>query len=436
MDALSLDRRYAAVLEPRRSSKTTTVLAWALGRAFSRPDYAVAYYAGTSGKAARDQFLKYVIPKLEGLYPDPDTRPFRIRKGAGQERVEFTNGSLFQVCATPEDFRGATFDLILIDEAGELDGEKFVDVLAAASPTQDTTPQPVMVFMGTAGKSRQGNALWDFLERGRKGDADVAVIEYSAGRDLTQEDWETWELAEPLILASHPGVGTLTTIDAVRNNYSTMTLETFGREYLGIFSERAGVAGAIHPAKWLAASLTDAIPETPPGHFVWGVSAHVNQSCAAIAAAWRDADGQAHVLIADWREGVEWLPAALSGLAAANTGVPFAHDTKGPITLEVERASRLSTKLKLAPQTYAQVQQAAQLLVREVHRGNLRHYGQKHLDEAAAIATIRGEDKAWLFGRPKGGDTDITSLEAASLALRLLDSTPAKRQMVRTTLPA
>jgi hypothetical protein len=426
-DALNCGRRFVVVLEPRRSSKTTSITAWALGRCLSRADYKVGVVYGTTGKAARDAFLLDVVPKLEGSYPDQDSRPFKLKRGAGQERIEFANGSLYQVCSSPEDFRGRAFDVIIFEEAGELEGDRAADMLAAASPTQDTVPEPITVVTGTAGKSRAGNLLWDFLERLRAEDPDVGGIEYSAGVDLVPEDWETWELAEPLVLASHPGVGTLMPdVSRVRANYGSMRPVVFGREYLGIFSDETATVGLIAPAKWADAELTADLPE-PPERFAVAFAAHPYQSSAAIAAAWR-VDGIGFVALLDHREGVRWLAGRIGELGAKYPATEFGHDSRGVVTTEVEAVKRDYPSVRLAPQNTANVTTAAALFVREVHTGNVRHYGQSQLTEAVLTVRRREIGQAFAFGRP-GGDGDIVAAEAASLALRLYDEAPMPMQL-------
>jgi len=422
-DALNSGRRSVVVMEPRRSSKTTSITAWALGRCLSRPDYRVAVVYGTTGKAARDAFTLDVKSQLDRAYPDKDSRPFSIKTGAGRERIEFDNGSVYQVCATPADFRGRTFDVVIFEEAGEFEGERWTDYVAAAQPTQDTATDPVTVITGTAGKSREGNALWDALERLRNGDPTMGGIEYSAGVDLTVEDWETWELAEPLVVASHPGVGTLTTLDTIRNNYGVMKAETFGREYLGIFTDLTGTAGILQPVKWAEAELNEPFPSSLPERAAVAFAVHPYQSCAAIVAAWRDDDGIAHLALVDHREGVRWLPERIAALATTYPSIEFGHDNRGPVLTEVETIKREHRHVLLAPQTTGNVTTAAALLVRELHTGNLRHYGQAQLTSAALSARRREIGPAFGFGRPPG-DGDITALEAASLALRLYDEQP------------
>lgn len=426
-DVLNIGERFTGVLEPRRSSKTTTLLAWALGRCASRDDYLIAYTVCTTGKKARDRYFKDIVPVLERVFPDEDERPFRIYKSAGQERIVFKNGSVFQIAKPAgDDFRSEAYDVIILDEAGEATPEMGEDLLSAALPTQDTRPGAMLIVAGTAAKYRTGNLLWDELEKGRQGQARHGIIDYSAGDTYTHEDIETWGDAKPLVLMAHPGVGTLTTIESIEDNFKALGREQFAREYLGIFGDDGSTTGIIRPDHWEAATLAEALPE-PPKHFVLGVAVRVNQASACVVAAWRE-DGVARVLVLEHRPGVNWLTEHVTELGQRYK-VPIAYDDmQGPTLAEVEPLKRVRPLLKLKPQNTKNVSTAAALFVKEVDSGNLNHYGQDELTHAALTARKRTfrAGNAWGFGRPDA-DADITAIEAAALALRLYDETPEKR---------
>ena len=435
VDVLSSGRRFAAVLEPRQSSKTTTIEVWLLGLCATIPGIQIAYAVGTTGKAARDHFLKKIVPPLEALYRDKNTRPMDIRKGSGQERISFHNGSLFQVCATPDDFRGSSFDIIWLDEAGELEGQSAEDMLSAAQPTQDTRggvilDTPLMIVSGTAGESRAGNTLHDFLERGRAGDPQVAIIEYSAGTDLVIEDVEDWdEDVVPLLLTCHPGINTLTTLDTIKGNFHTMDRERFMREYLGIFGSTGMAVGLFNPSKWLEAEVNSDVP-APPEWFAVGVRVERYGTRASICAAWRDSNGKAHIAVLDHREGVEWLAGEVIKLAEAHKYVPIVYDDQGTNRLEMEKVVRGYPRARLVKLARKDVTVHAPLLVKEVHSNNLVHYGQGAL--TTGMLAVRKRDIAsyggWAYGRP-AEDVDITPVEAASFALLTYDQTPPRKPM-------
>lgn len=83
--------------------------------------------------------------------------------------------------------------------------------------------------------------------------------------------------------------------------------------------------------------------------------------------------------------------------------------------------------IRLTPQRWGDVSTAASLLTKEIQSENVHHWGEESLSSAVRLATKRGtrESKRWAFGRPSDED-DITSLEAAAIALRLFDEAPPR----------
>ena len=418
-DCLAAGRQRNAVLLPRRSSKSTSLIAVALGRAAHREDYRVGILTLTSGKAGRSRFLKDVVPALESLHRDPKSAPFKIVKSAGQERVEFPDtGGMVAWLSSVDDLRGEAFDLIILDEAGEPDPDKVADVLAAAMPTLDTRPGAQIVVAGTAGKYRKGNLLWDWLEMLRTGS--IGGIEYSVDEfALTDEEWLDWENVRPLITDAHPGIGTLTTLEAVHGNWQTLKPETFRAEYGGIFGDIGGGRALINPDDWEAAGTDDPLPQ-PPARFTVGFAAHVNQSCSTIVAAWRDENGRAVGGILARTKGVAGAAERLHTLVK-KYDPPIVYDDKsGPGRVEVEKLDRARPEPRLVKLDFNALKTAHALLVQEIHTGNLTHYRQTELDAAARVAIRRPAGNGWLFGRTLDED-DVTPLEAFAMALKAWD---------------
>ncbi len=423
---LGAGARFNGILLPRRSSKTTTLFVWALGRCLTMDGRRIAYTAATSGKAARDRFVKDIVPAIErsGL------SGFSIKRAAGLERVEFSNGSLFQVLApNGAELRGQAFDDVIIDEAGEATPQDGHDLLAAALPTMDTTPDGQLVLAGTAGEGRDGNLLWDQLVRGREGVG--GILEYATG-DLDIGARETWEQVSALLLQAHPGVGTLTTLEAVKGNWDRMPAAQFAREYLGIWGTAGMASNLFDLGAWGASALDVNRLPSPPERFALAMSAAPGQQAAAIVAAWRE-NGNAHLLLIDHRQGTRWLADAANRLALRYR-IPIVHDNFGVVLVEADKMSRMKPRGQLAPTTIQQTTTAAAKLVEEVADGVVRHYDQEPLNAAVNLAQRRKVgDKAFAFGRSDIMD-DISPVEAAALALHAYDAMPV-RERIRVLRP-
>jgi len=398
----------------RRASKTTSIFATALGRCFERPGYEVAY-AAQSGTKGRDRFMLDVVRPLERQWPDESSRPFKINRSRGGEQITFDNGSRFAVLPPlPDSFRGDAYDMVILDEAQVHGVEASEDLLGAILPTFDTRPGAQLVVAGTTGPHRSG-LLWDTLEDGRNDRASTGIVEYGAGDMVSEEDAadeSTW-------MRAHPGIGNLTTLDAIRRNFEKLPLAQFLREYLGVWP--AGGGGRfLNPARWASSAIRGALPE-PPEHFAVAFQVHPSGLSASLVAAWRDDDGNAHIGLLNHQPGTAWFATAALGVARRRK-VALVHDTYGgPTNVQVEVLQRARPRPRFAPQTMADVKTAAALLVKEVEEGRLRHYDQDEMNEAARLVVKRKIGNGWGLGR-NADEEDITPLEAGALALRYLDT--------------
>lgn len=424
-DVCNADFQTIAVLLPRRSSKTTSIFALALGRCAERDDYLVGYTTCTTGSKARDRFKKDIAPVLERLYPDAKNRPFKIVYAGGQERIVFDNGSIFQILPPKgENFRSDAFDLIILDEAGEADPEMGEDLLAGVLPTFDTRPDAQLIIAGTAAKYRDGNLLWDALVDGRAGLNQTGILEYAAPDDTTDEELDDWDIVEQLVLLCHPGINTLTTLATIRTRWNKLKRFQFAEEYLSIFGTAGATSGIVNMEQWDKHAIKCKVEDlpNPPEKFALAIAVHPDQLSAAIVAVWREKD-QAKLLLIDHRNGVNWLAGEAVRLSRKYR-TAIVHDTTGPITVEVEAIERERPKPRLAPQSFPNVKTAAALLVKDIKSGKVDHFDQEPMNEAAKLAKKRSVGPtAWALGR-KLPEDDIVSLEAAAMGLRVFDEMP------------
>lgn len=422
---LDAGHRFNAILMPRRSTKTSSLFVTELGRCLANEDHHVAYTAATTGKAARDRFNREVVPMIERA-GDLGVS-FRVRRAAGMERIEFGNGSLFQILApTGDDFRGQEFNDVVIDEAQDAEPEAGDDLLAAILPVMDTNPEAQLILAGTAGPRRDGNVLWDQLERGRAGDG--GILEYAARGSLSVEDYETWEQVEKLLLEAHPGIPELTSLGIMRTNFERIRDRAkFAAEYLGVWGTQGSALGVFDPGAWTAGALSVRQLPAPPARFALAFAASPNQGSGSIVAAWRDGS-QAHILLIDHRLGTSWLAPRLAELSR-KFRVPVSFDNFGVNLVEVEKMKRMRPSPRLAPQNTRESSTAAAQLVEEVKDGHVHHYEQGPLTASILLAQRRAIGaKAYAYGRGDLQD-DISAAEAASIALFVYDQMPVRQNV-------
>lgn len=441
VDVLAAGVLLNGVIEPRRSSKTTTLLAIMLGRCALREDHYAGFTLATTQKKTAERFRLDLLTPLKKRYPDEDARPFHLYKGNGSERIEFPNGSILSALSPDGDaVRSGAYDMLLIDEGGEASPELGVELQSAILPSFDTRPDAQLIIAGTAAKYRDGNILWDTLN-----DKSAGRLRYTVPDTVTDEQLADWEPTEEnpeagvraLIEQMHPGVGGLTTLERIEFNFRKLPREQFALEYLGLFGTIGDTSGLLDPIKWAAGGSGADLP-TPPERFEFAFAPHPDQICGSIVAAWRDEDGRAVLLLLEHKHGVNWLPAA--NLAFSRKyGREINYDSGQQVALvAVEQLQRARPRPRLAPRTFVDVKKAAALLVDEIERGNVVHYRQPEMDLAARLVVKRsgGIAGSWVLGRGKDLNVDITPLEAAALALLAYDlgkpKTQPRKAKVRT----
>jgi phage terminase large subunit-like protein len=413
-------QRSMGVCVPRRAGKTTSLLAIALGRCMVRPGYTVLFTA-QSGTKASARFLE-MARTLERKEPDAERRGFRIMRGAGNQNLTFYNGSLFQVLPPkPDAFRGDSGDMIILDEAQEHTADVSAELLGAILPTMDTRPGAQLVVAGTAGERRSG-IFWDTLQEGRKELPRTGIVEFAAPDNTTEEEASVPALWETV----HPGIGTLTDLETIENNFQKLPRPNFLREYLGIWPEDYSQS-AIDAEAWAACSTEFS---KKPEQFALAFDVSVDGSVACIAAAWREGD-QAYVEIVEHKLGTDWLVPRINELARKYR-LPIAHDSVGSVLVEVAALQRLRPRPKLQPLGYRDLAPGCASIMKEINARTLRHFDQPSLNEAVAKVVKRPlGDNGWAWGRRASGG-DITPLAAATFALRAYDNmkTPQKTLIV------
>jgi len=406
---------------PRRAAKTTSIMGVAMGRCLVRPGYVVIFTAQSGTKAAA-RFLD-LARDLDRVNSNDDDRGFRILRGAGSQRIEFANGSLFLVVPPKGDaFRGDAADLIILDESQEHDVLVSDDLLGAILPTMDTRPSAQLIVAGTAGEHRSG-LFWATLEEGRNQDPGTGIIEYAA--DPGTPVWIPGEpvhgtVADPTVWdMAHPGIGTLTTIETVGIRFAKLPLPQFMREYLGIWPEDYSQS-AIGAALWRGQEVefTD-----KPADFAAAFDVSPDGSEAAFVAAWRDAEGVAYIEVLGHEPGTTWLGPMVQAHQKRYPRMRVGYDSIGAALVEADEMGKLrDPKPKIEPLRMSDIAAACAAFMRDLGNARLRHFGQPGLDAAVAGAAKRpmlGE-KAWAWGRAASGGS-ITTLIAGTNALRVYD---------------
>jgi hypothetical protein len=412
------------VCVPRRATKTTSLFALALGRCADRDGYEVAYTAQSLTNSVK-RFKKDVIAPLMKRYPDKEQREalFKIRLGNGDMSITFLhNGSaLYVMGPQAENFRGDGYDLIIVDEAQELNEEEGQELMGAITPTLITRPGGgQIVVAGTAGRIRSG-LFWDTLQDGRQGKPGIGIVEYAAPDSLTMEEIEMPEVWGEY----NPAIGTVAPIGAIIEARSApgLTHQNFAREYLGIWP-MGGSQGFIPLKPWLAGGQDTAAPALPKDAMI-GLAVHRFGTVGAVVAAWRDKEGHACLRLLEHAPSTVWVAAAAARHARA-LRAPIAHDTNGSTQVVTDELQTMKPRPILRPQNWNDVAVGAASIYRDIETGNVRHWHDDALTKAVRDATKRGtkDSNRWSFGSKE--QDDIVPLEAALVALRAYDQRPKR----------
>ncbi|SMQ73492.1 hypothetical protein [Agreia sp. VKM Ac-1783] len=468
-DALNAGNKRSVVEIPRRASKTTTILCWCLGRCASRNRYKVTYSAqtGSAGTATLDEWARDGLDRIappdemdlapwmrgrnykpkaqtrhEALFgmsietaeAAPVGRGFKVLKGNTKTGIYFDNGSSF-VVLKPEAgaYRGKAADISWLDEAQEIDPEDGAALLAGIMPLQDTRPGSQIVISGTAGEAPVG-PFWKFLSMLRGGNPTMGGIDFAADPDT---DWQLLEdetYALDLLETVHPGVGTLTNRESMAENYQTIPLPQWVREYLSIWPESFGVK-AIDPGLWDSRGLARKKPI--PARVAFAMAIKPRGGVAAICAAWRDSKGIGYVELVAYQGGTGWMPERGQTLTTTYRGSTIAYDTISSEALAtVTEMNRLRPKPRVRKQTWPELAAGCVQFMRDLENDKLRHFRQKDLTAATDKATrreVRGENGQWLWGADS--TDDITPLIAATNALANWDKYYARAATAGPSTP-
>jgi hypothetical protein len=408
------DGRYAypvvVVMVPRQCGKTTFVFDLAIGRCLENHDYRAAYTAQT-GHVVTERFGD----RFTELSGTPLAPRAVMRRSAGTERVSITATRSYVKAFPPLDgaLRGSALDLVVVDEAQEVN-----DALGAALdrtilPTFSTRRRRQLILVGTAGTDASGY-LRRYLEAARAGEPGFAVIEYGAhdGDDL--DDESMWE-------RRHPGLGLLTDLDTMRTYRTAMGAAGFAREYLNVWTRATSYS--IPPEAW---ANTQHSADMPPGRLCLGIDVDLDRTVAAIAVAGADRHLELAELLAPDQA------AARAAELAERASCPIALDASGPVATILDELRRLipesAHKRRLLVMHTPDAAVAAAGLLDDITNGAVSIWPHPALDDAVAAAMTRtiGDGFTWSRRHSAASIAPLVALGAARWGYERLPPEPAR----------
>lgn len=345
-------------------------------------------------------------------FPELNRRVVEIRSVNGQEAIVLDNGGSVEIVARSKSSgRGFTVDVLVLDEAQELDD----DALEALMPTTSAAPlgNPQWVYTGTPpGPNARGEVFSRVRSDALSGSsARLSWHEWSAEPGVDLDDRSVWRVTNPALAT---GRLQMPVLEGERARYSD---DGFARERLGVWPAASAVGGALSEVAW--AGLAD--PDAPRGDsVVFGVDVDGDRS-AWVAVAWRRADGAAQVMLADRErpDDPRPLPAfrlveECARLASKHGGVvvpPRAFED------EFERAG-----VPIEPMKQGDFTAACGAFADAVNAGQIRHGNQPALNEAVKAARWRSAGTSGERAFQLKDSPEVGPLAAATRALHGLNT--------------
>jgi hypothetical protein len=403
LDDTRYTHRTIVAIWPRRTGKTTSILAVTLGRLLFTTGYRAAY----TEKTGHDVSLRFA-DWIDLVERQPAWRArFKTRKSAGTERITHRQrrGFVRAFPPSPDKLRGDAMDLVILDEAQHHDDTLGQQLDASIGPTMDTRPRRQLIITGTAGGP-------DSTYFRRHYDAAVAG---APGYLLSEIG--TWpDTADPADPATwwehHPGLRAgLTTQDALAENLGRLGPDRFAREYGNRWATVAD-NGLIDPAEWAAGAWTRNLDQ-PPTRFAVAYDAAWDRSAGTILAAWPDPDTPdlIHLEVVDHRPGTAWMADRLADLHKRRRA-RLSADSASPakdVTRQLQARKIPVTELPTGDYTAACAE-----LATHVTAGTVTHRPDAALDLAATGARRRNIGDRWVFDRRTA--LDVSPITAAAVA--------------------
>lgn len=323
-----------------------------------------------------------------------------ISRTNGEEAIYLTNGAELRfVSRSKRAARGFSSDLLVIDEAQELDGEAYEAIL----PIISASPNPQQILTGTPpGPSASGEVFTKLRTNGSEGSLPrLSWFEWSADKDADLDDESSWRQANP----GYPHRISAETIETERTSF--VDDASFSRERLGMWDD-LDHTGVIDMAQW--ADLAESGHMDDP--VVFAVDVNPERTHASISVAGYMAV-KTRVNVVASEAGTAWIVKRLVALTEThrNLGVVIDPGSQaGALLIDLKRA-----KVKVTEVSYREHGRACGDFLAGIEDGTLSHGNQLALTAACATAQKRWSNEQWLWSR-KDTKADITPLVSATLA--------------------
>lgn len=386
---------------PRQNGKSLLVQ----GRAdagmilFNEQVIYTAHLQKTATETFEEMAFFFDSPKLKKYVKD-------IKTAIGREQIILKSGARVKFLArTRNGGRGQHGDLLIFDEAQELDEEQQASFLPAISASLN----PQTVYIGTPPDANAAGTVFRSI-RGRALAGDTtktAWFEFSVPEIGDVKDRARWA-------AANPALGRRILTSTIEGECEQMDPDTFARERLGWWSPVASekIDYAIPESVW-DACVSDELK--PDGKTAFGVKFSADSATVVLCGAVIPKTGKARISLIEQRntgDGLAWLADRLN--ARADTACCVVIDGRNGSDVLIDKIrDRWRFRDSIIRANAQTVIAAASLLTNELNEQTLTWYRGQEALRASAVESV----KRPISGGYGFGGENSSPVEAAALAL-------------------
>lgn len=346
--------------------------------------------------------------ELKSFFEKPKIKKYvkEIRSALGREAIVLRNGARIKFIArTRNGGRGQHGDLLIFDEAQELDDAQQASFLPAISASQN----PQTIYLGTPPDEKStGTVFRKFRSKTKEGGTRNAWTEFSVDEIGDVTDQSRWA-------QTNPALGRRILLSTIQTEVDQMAPDTFARERLGWWApvpEKVEEELAIDPDDWMACKSSELKPE---GKTAYGIKFTADGMEVVLAGCVIKSDGTARVSLIDRQStalGTRWLAEWLNQRYSIASCVVI--DGRNGVDLLIDRISDVwKYKGSVIKVRANDVIDAATRLTTGVREKTLTWYEKQTALADSAVSSIkRPIAGGWGFGGP-----DSAPIEACALAL-------------------
>jgi len=312
--------KYPLVLVtvPRQSGKTTLIGPVQIRRLMVNPGKK-AFYTAQTGKDARARFNDLV----QLVQESPIEELFALRHAAGSESMTLPNRASLNIFAPgPSAVHGETPLMVTLDEIWKHDELRGRELMGAIGPAMITVHNRQLWLISTMGTA-QSVFMNKLIDRGRAGEPGFAYFEWSMPEGADPYDPDTWELF-------HPAFG-ITVTPASLAIEAANYVDNPGEWMRAYMNRRTEAEDPLIGTEDFRALATIGPADAPLRSEV-AVSYELgfNNTCAAVMASWRDAQGMPCTAVVHAAPGTAWVAPFIRMIAREWVPAVIAADDGGP----------------------------------------------------------------------------------------------------------